>query len=55
MENVSLNNFDEEVEKRLDKIFPEDNLNLANIIKSPIIGLKEDDLFELCIRNKISL
>jgi ATP-dependent helicase/nuclease subunit A len=36
-------------------LFPEDNLNLANIIKSPIIGLNEDDLFNLCAQNKISL
>ncbi len=29
-------------------VFPNDDLNLANIIKSPILGLSEDDLFFLC-------
>lgn len=29
-------------------LFPEDDLNLANIIKSPILGLSEEDLFALC-------
>jgi ATP-dependent helicase/nuclease subunit A len=30
---------------------PEDNLNLANILKSPLLGLTENDIFELC-KNK---
>ena len=35
---------------------PQNDLNLANIIKSPILGLKEDDLFNICFtRNKSSL
>ncbi|MDR1425541.1 MAG: UvrD-helicase domain-containing protein [Rickettsiales bacterium] len=29
-------------------LFPEDDLNLANLIKSPFIALTEDDLYELC-------
>ncbi len=48
MENVNFNNFDEEVEKRLDKIFPEDNLNMPakkgrknNQVVYPIYKLKK--------------
>jgi len=29
-------------------LFPDDDLNLANIIKSPFLNLTEDDLHELC-------
>lgn len=39
-------------------IFQEDDLNLANIMKSPFLELKEDDLYELCrykIDNEVSL
>ena len=30
-------------------IFPDDDLNLANIIKSPFLNLTEDELLDLCI------
>ncbi|MBL8710881.1 MAG: double-strand break repair helicase AddA [Rhodospirillaceae bacterium] len=30
-------------------LLPEDDLNLAALLKSPLIGLSEEDLFELCI------
>lgn len=29
-------------------VFPNDDLNLAILLKSPIIGISEDELFELC-------
>lgn len=29
-------------------VFPNDDLSLANIVKSPILGLTENDLYELC-------
>ena len=48
MENISFNNFDEEVKRRLDKIFPEDNLNVPakksrknNQVIYPIYKLKK--------------
>lgn len=39
-------------------VFPNDDLSLANIIKSPILNLTENDLLELCIfkkNNKLTL
>lgn len=30
-------------------LLPEDDLNLAALLKSPLVGLSEDELFELCI------
>jgi ATP-dependent helicase/nuclease subunit A len=30
-------------------LLPEDDLNLAALLKSPLVGLREDELFELCI------
>lgn len=37
-------------------LLPEDDLNLAALLKSPLIGLDETELFELCIaRGKLSL
>jgi hypothetical protein len=48
LENISFNNFDEEVKRRLDKIFSEDNLNMPakkgrknNQIVYPIYKLKK--------------
>ncbi|MBL9033660.1 MAG: double-strand break repair helicase AddA [Rhodospirillaceae bacterium] len=37
-------------------LLPEDDLNLAALLRSPLVGLSEDELFELCIdRNHQSL
>lgn len=39
-------------------LLPYDDLNLACLLKSPIFGLSEDELFEICViknQNKISL
>ncbi|TDQ83438.1 DNA helicase/exodeoxyribonuclease V subunit A [Dongia mobilis] len=30
-------------------LLPEDDLNLASLLKSPLVGLGEDDLFALCV------
>ncbi len=31
---------------------PQNDLNLANLVKSPILGLSEDDLYHICINRK---
>ena len=36
-------------------LLPEDDLNLAALLRSPLIGLGEDDLFALCHRRKGAL
>jgi ATP-dependent helicase/nuclease subunit A len=37
-------------------LLPEDDLNLAALLKSPLVGLNEDELFELCVdRDGLSL
>ena len=36
-------------------LMPEDDLNLATLLKSPIVGLSEDELFELAYNRRDSL
>jgi ATP-dependent helicase/nuclease subunit A len=37
-------------------LLPEDDLNLAALLKSPLVGLSEDELFDLCVdRDGLSL
>lgn len=43
---VSLGNF---------LLLPEDSLSLAEVLKSPLFGLNDDDLFALCHKRKTSL
>lgn len=36
-------------------LLPEDDLSLAEVLKSPLFGLDDDDLFKLCYRRSGSL
>ena len=36
-------------------LLPEDDLSLAEVLKSPLFGLNDDDLFKLCYRRKNTL
>ena len=36
-------------------LLPEDDLSLAEVLKSPLFGLNDDDLFKLCYRRKSTL
>ncbi len=36
-------------------LLPNDDLSLAEVLKSPLFGLDDDDLFELCYKRKSSL